>query len=280
MEVHIPGQYFAQSEKEVEDGCEGKYTQGLGQKNCTYCADNEDVVSMALTVVRNMLLKGGVDPAHVGRIDVGTETPVDQCKSLKSMLLQLFEGGGAHSIEGSDVYNACYGGTAALLNAIAWVQSKAWDGRLALVVASDISVQPTEFEFFQGAAAVCMVVGPNAPVVMEQVRSCYMEDTFDFIKPTAKTTPYPIVANNTSIQCYLHALDMCQEAFRKKLLLPNSVHLTSWADYLVLHSPNARMAYKAADLLLLRDSQVPPHPREKGTEHADLVSSHEDLESL
>jgi hypothetical protein len=33
------------------DGCIGKYTEGLGQTNCTFVGDNEDVVSMALTVV-------------------------------------------------------------------------------------------------------------------------------------------------------------------------------------------------------------------------------------
>ena len=36
--------------------------------------------------------------------------------------------------------SACYGGTAALLNAAAWVESRAWDGRYALVVAADIAM--------------------------------------------------------------------------------------------------------------------------------------------
>lgn len=36
--------------------------------------------------------------------------------------------------------NACYGGTAALLNAVAWVESSGWDGRYAIVVAADIAV--------------------------------------------------------------------------------------------------------------------------------------------
>lgn len=36
--------------------------------------------------------------------------------------------------------NACYGGTAALLNALAWVESSGWDGRYAIVVAADIAV--------------------------------------------------------------------------------------------------------------------------------------------
>ena len=43
-------------------------------------------------------------------------------------------------MQGVDSMNACYGGTAALFNAVNWVESRAWDGRLALVVAADIAM--------------------------------------------------------------------------------------------------------------------------------------------
>lgn len=36
--------------------------------------------------------------------------------------------------------NACYGGTSALFNSVAWVESSAWDGRYAIVVSGDIAV--------------------------------------------------------------------------------------------------------------------------------------------
>lgn len=42
-------------------------------------------------------------------------------------------------IAGIDSKNACYGGTAALLNSLAWVESSAWDGRYAIVVAGIVS---------------------------------------------------------------------------------------------------------------------------------------------
>lgn len=43
-------------------------------------------------------------------------------------------------LQGVTTINACYGGTAALLNAVAWVESSGWDGRYAIVVAADIAV--------------------------------------------------------------------------------------------------------------------------------------------
>jgi hypothetical protein len=67
---------------------------------------------------------------------VGTESSVDRAKSIRSYLLQLFPAAGAQ-LEGADVVHACYGGVAALLNALAWVESEAWDGRWAVVVTTD-----------------------------------------------------------------------------------------------------------------------------------------------
>lgn len=69
---------------------------------------------------------------------VGTETIIDKSKSVKSVLMQLFEDN--TDLEGVDTTNACYGGTSALFNALNWVESSAWDRRLALVVCADIAV--------------------------------------------------------------------------------------------------------------------------------------------
>merc|ERR1711946_119396 len=77
---------------------------------------------------------------RIGRLEVGTETIIDKSKSVKSVLMQLFKSSGNTDVEGVDTTNACYGGTSALLNAVSWVQSHTWDGRLALVVAGDIAV--------------------------------------------------------------------------------------------------------------------------------------------
>jgi len=65
----------------------------------------------------------------LGRLEVGTETIIDKSKSVKSVLMTLFEDSGNFDVEGVDTTNACYGGTSALFNAVSWVESSAWDGR-------------------------------------------------------------------------------------------------------------------------------------------------------
>jgi len=90
--------------------------------------------------VQNLIEKYNINPRDVGRLEVGTETIIDKSKATKTVLMDLFKDCGNFNIEGIDTKNACYGGTAALSNAINWVESSSWDGRFAIVVAGDIAV--------------------------------------------------------------------------------------------------------------------------------------------
>lgn len=115
--------------------------------------------------VQRLLENYKIDPKSIGRLDVGTESLVDKSKSTKTVLMELFKQSGNRDIEGATVMNACYGGTAALFNSAAWVESSEWDGRYAIYVAADIAVyeagpaRPTG-----GCGAVAVLVGPNAPL--------------------------------------------------------------------------------------------------------------------
>ena len=108
--------------------------------------------------------------------------------------MQLFERSGNTDVEGVDSINACFGGTAALFNAVNWIESSYWDGRLACVVMGDIAVygkgsaRPTG-----GAGAVALLVGPNAPLVFERgLRATHIAHAYDFYKPVMDSE-YPLV---------------------------------------------------------------------------------------
>ncbi|XP_035218117.1 hydroxymethylglutaryl-CoA synthase 1-like isoform X1 [Stegodyphus dumicola] len=218
IEIYFPSYYVDQEELEVYDNVsKGKYTIGLGQNRMGFCSDREDINSLCLTVVEQLMQKRGLSYSQIGRLEVGTETIIDKSKSVKTVLMELFKESGNHDVEGVDSTNACYGGTAALFNSVAWVESSAWDGRYALVVAGDIAVyaegnaRPTG-----GAGAVAMLIGPNAPIILERgLRSTYMEHVYDFYKPNLMSE-YPTVDGKLSVQSYAKALDKCYEGFCRK----------------------------------------------------------------
>ncbi|KAF6225811.1 hypothetical protein HO133_009813 [Letharia lupina] len=273
IEIYFPSQCVDQAELEKFDGVsQGKYTIGLGQTKMSFCDDREDIYSFALTTVSTLLRKYSIDPKSIGRLEVGTETLLDKSKSVKSVLMQLFQDVGNTNIEGVDTVNACYGGTNALFNAINWVESSAWDGRDAIVCAGDIALykkgnaRPTG-----GAGCVAMLVGPDAPLAFEPgKRGTYMQHAYDFYKPDL-TSEYPVVDGHFSVSCYTEAVDACYKAYNEreaslqKSGIANGVHNTpedvtplDRFDHVLFHSPTCKLVAKSYARLLYNDYRVNP----------------------
>ncbi|CAN3354573.1 hydroxymethylglutaryl-CoA synthase [Diutina catenulata] len=252
IEVYIPTQAVSQAELEKFDGIPaGKYTIGLGQTNMAFVNDREDIYSFALTAVSKLLKNYNVDPASIGRLEVGTETLLDKSKSVKSVLMQLF--GDNSDIEGVDTVNACYGGTSAVINAINWVESSSWDGRDAIVVAGDIAIyaegaaRPTG-----GAGAIAMLIGPDAPLVFESTRGSFMEHAYDFYKPDF-TSEYPVVDGHFSLACYVKAVDHCYRAYSKKVTKDGQTVGLNHFDYNAFHVPTCKLVTKSYARMMYND---------------------------
>lgn len=278
MELYFPSQYVDQNDLEKFDEVStGKYTIGLGQSKMGFCSDREDINSICLTALHRLIEKNNLDLHDIGRLEVGTETIIDKSKSVKTFLMTLFTKVGATDIEGIDTTNACYGGTAALFNAINWVESSSWDGRKAIVVAGDIAVygrgpaRPTG-----GAGAVAMLVGPNAPLVFDRgVRASYMTHAYDFYKPDL-ASEFPFVDGKLSIKCYLSALDNCYNLFSKKMRRtdPDFKGLLS-LDGMLFHSPYCKLVQKSLARVCFNDFlNAAPEDREKQFPGLSEFSNH------
>ena len=272
MEIYFPSKYVDQSELETFDGASsGKYTIGLGQTRMGFCGDNEDVNSLCLTALSRLVRKSGISYKDIGRLEVGTETIIDKSKSVKSVLMQLFESSGNTDVEGVDSTNACYGGTAALFNCVSWVESSYWDGRFAVAVCGDIAVyakgnaRPTG-----GAGAVAMLIGPNAALVLDRgLRANHVQHAYDFYKPKLDSE-YPEVDGALSIQCYLSALDRCYQLYCTKAAKlakqhgnPGDTNITLDSfDAILFHTPFCKLVQKSLARLSLNDFvRVPKEDR-------------------
>lgn len=278
IEVYIPGQAVNQTELEKFDGIpQGKYTIGLGQTNMAFVNDTEDIYSISLTVLSNLLSHYKINTDHIGRLEVGTETLLDKSKSVKSVLMQLF--GENSDIEGVDTINACYGGTSAVINAVNWIESSSWDGRDAIVVAGDIAIydkgaaRPTG-----GVGAVALWIGPDAPIVFDSIRGSYMEHAYDFYKPDF-TSEYPTVDGHFSLSCYVKAIDNCYKNYSRKVTgdKNKTVGLYNHFDYNAFHVPTCKLVTKSYARLLYNDYKSNPEKfadliDEQTRKHIDALS--------
>lgn len=201
-----------------------------------------------------MIEKYNIDPKSIGRLEIGSETLIDKAKSVKTNLMQLFKEHENHDIEGVTNINACYGGTAALFNSLAWLESSAWDGRLGIVVMTDIAVykkgpaRPTG-----GVGSIALLVGPNAPITIEPLRATFMDHSYDFYKPDPRSE-YPTVDGKISIGCYINAIDKCYTLLREKQqrLGQRPVSMQEF-DFGCFHAPFGKMVQKAFFRLVYRD---------------------------
>ena len=233
---------------------------------------------MALTTLSSLLRKYSIDPKNIGRLEVGTETILDKSKSVKSVLMQLFEESGNFNVEGIDTVNACYGGTNAFFNSVNWIESSAWDGRDAVVVTGDIALykkgnaRPTG-----GAGCVAMVIGPNAPIVVEPgLRGSYITHAYDFYKPDL-ASEYPYVDGQFSLKCYTEAVDACYKAYNaREQTLKKAQNGSSNGDAaaqdetktpldrfdnLLFHAPTCKLVSKSYSRMLYNDYLAnPTHP--------------------
>ena len=259
IDLYFPSTYISQSSLESFNAIPaGKYTIGLGQLGLSYVNDREDVYSIALSAVESFMSRYGVRYEDIGRLEVGSETILDHSKSIKSVLMQLFAASGNSDVEGIDSMNACYAGTHALFNSVDWIESSAFDGRYALVVAADIAeyasgpARPTG-----GCGAVVMLLGPDAPLVLDRgVRASHMEHAWDFYKPNMES-PYPLVDGRFSNSCYIRALDLCYQRYVSKYRAKLGEHVTvDSIDHVVLHAPYNKLTQKGYARLYWNDYRI------------------------
>jgi len=248
MEVYFPNNFVSQADLEEHyKAGKGKYTIGLGQHKMGFANDREDVNTISMTVLNNLVSNYGIDWKDIGRLEVGTETLIDKSKSTKTWLMDLFKAAGNHDVEGITSINACYGGTNALFNTLNWMESKAWDGRYGVVICSDLAVyEKGPARETGGGGSVAMLIGPNAPVVIEtNVRSTYMDNQYDFYKPDPNSE-YPTVDGVLSQNSFIAALENTYEGVKQKSINANKKAISvPNIDYFCFHSPYSKLVQKS-----------------------------------
>lgn len=269
----------------------------------------------AFSVLIRTLSRYSIDPDSVGRLEVGTETLVDKSKSTKTVLMSLFDTGTkgcSRDMEGATIVNACYGGTAALLNAVAWVKEQCLHAAAnrtsnyrpyAIVVAADIAVyargpaRPTS-----GVGAVAMLVGPDAPIAMLPERATHASHVWDFFKPD-HTVEYPVVNGAESQACYYRALDDVYMRLADQLSSHGpegaegnqAVFTVDAPDYYCFHAPYNKLVQKSFARLYLLDAirrNRQRQSKQKSSSGADIIQNgmvenghdpengHEDLKDI
>jgi len=298
IEIYYPQFYIKQIEMEEWDSQPhrygpaviGKYTKGIGQVEGRFPTDDEDPVSFGMSVVHRLVERmerlgmnetsrynpsGETIPAWnaFGRIDIGSESLIDRSKSMKSYIMDLFEryGDGEGNIEGVDMYNACYGGQAAGLCCLNWVESDRWDGRYGCSIATDISEAHNTHLFTVGASCAGTLFFPDAPLAHHSYRASCILHRFDFFKPVGWRSMAPVVDGKYSIDAYMTCIDMCYEVLKKKM---NDRPLFATTDFNVFHTGGGfHIVKKAFERMCRADDPSGSHEQRQQLVQSRLMCS-------
>ena len=158
-------------------------------------------------------------------------------------MMGLFRESGNFNVAGVTSHGSSYGAVQGLYNSVAWIESRAWDGRYAVVVAVDCSED--------GAGAGAVLIGPNAGLVLEKDRAIFMDHDYDLYSPNFNSTDIT-TEGNLHHQTYIESLLECYNIIQQKT---SFIELNKLTDFFILHSPSLYISQRALCYLAVRDME-------------------------
>ena len=223
-----------------------KYRVGIGQEKMAIPPPDEDIVTMGASAAAPLLEK--IDAAKIELLLFATESGIDQSKAAGVFVHGLL--GLSSRCRTVELKEACYGATAGLQMACAWVQR--YPDKLALVIGSDIARYDlgSPGEPTQGCGAVAMFVSANPRVLaIEPEYGLFTDDVMDFWRPNYRDQA--IVDGKYSTRVYLNALAESWKHYHE-------LSGRGFADHarFCFHLPFTRMAEKAMERLAKQNQQT------------------------
>lgn len=211
-----------------------KFKKGLLLKEMRFPEYGEDIISMGVKAGYNALMRGNIPPKSIDAVFVGTETMTYAVKSASNIFAQLL--GISPNSMTQDIYNACAGGTLALINALSLIKNGIINK--ALVISSDISTYDlrSPSEATQGSGAIAFVVSRNPRIARFGNRFGKVSGNVnDFFRPANKECAQ--VFGKYSLETYMN---FQLSAYDNLVSQVGDFH----ADHYVFHAPFAKMPIK------------------------------------
>jgi polyketide biosynthesis 3-hydroxy-3-methylglutaryl-CoA synthase-like enzyme PksG len=195
----------------------------------------EDPVTNAVNAAKPII--DGLNADQRDRIEIvitSSESGVDYSKSITSYVhehLRL-----SRNCRLLEVKQACYGATAALQMAVAYVASGFSPGSKVLVIATDVSLVDQKAGYSEpvmgtGAAAILISDQPRVMAVDLGAFGNYSFETFDSARPSPE---FDVADVDRSLFAYLDCLSNSYKEYCGKV---NGVDFVETFDYLALHTP-------------------------------------------
>ncbi len=225
---------------------------GLGIKEKSVPAIDEDSATIAVEIARNAIAHGAVDPQKIGAIYVGSESKVYAVKPNATIVAEAI-GAGPKNLTAADLEFACKAGTAGVQMVMGMVKSGMIE--YGMSIGSDTAQgRPGDaLEYSAGAGGAGYIIGKDSEsiAIIEDTYS-YTTDTPDFWR--RQHAEYPSHGGRfTGPPAYVkHVTNATNGLFEKMGRTQNDY------DYVVLHQPNAKFPLDVAKKMGIPREKVLP----------------------
>ncbi|MFW9882440.1 MAG: hypothetical protein ACFFG0_55975, partial [Candidatus Thorarchaeota archaeon] len=240
---YAPIHFVKLEELALERGVDpAKYAKGLLSKEMRIVDVDEDIISLGLKAGYIALQRGNISPKCIDALFCGTETEVYAAKSISNIFAEML--GISPNSFTMDTYNACAGGTLAIINAIAMIEKKIINK--ALIISADISRyhlgspgEPT-----QGSGAIGLVISRNPRIaVFSQKFGKISGNVNDFFRPANEINARAF--GSYSQEAYI---DFQLKAYDDLVSNIGDFH----ADFYTFHAPFSKLPLKIMQQIILK----------------------------
>ena len=185
--IHFPRLYMDMRDfAEMRGADYGKLNKGLGLKAMAIPDVHEDTATMGAMAVMRLIDRNGIDPRHIGRMYLGTESALDGAKPTATYILDML------TQRYQDRFDALH-------TTLDWAaRTTEDDTRIGIVIFSDNAKYDLESsgEYTQGAGGGALLIRQN-PRLLE-IPDCWGVSTtpvHDFFKPRRNVSIRSVITN-------------------------------------------------------------------------------------
>lgn len=226
--------------------------KGLGIKEKTVPAIDEDSATIAVEAARNAVYHSGIDVKKLGAIYVGSESKVYAVKPNATIVAEAI-GAGPENLTAADLEFACKAGTAGMQMVMGMV--KAGMIEYGMSIGSDTAQgRPGDaLEYSAAAGGAAFIIGKDSESI------AIIEDSYSFTTDTPdfwrrQHADYPSHGGRfTGPPAYFkHVLNATKGMLNKLGRTINDY------DYFVFHQPNAKFPLEVAKRLGIQQEKLTP----------------------
>jgi len=227
------------------------YKKGMLVYQKSVPAPDQDVITMSVEAARYALKRsGGIDPADIGAIYVGSESHPYAVKPTGTTVADAINA--TPDIHCADFEFACKAGTEGMFVALSLVM--AGQVKYAIGIGADTSqgAPGDALEYTASAGAAAFIFGEKDSVADVLYTNSYMTDTPDFWR--RENAHYPRHAGRfTGEPAYFKHVTNCA-----KNIMEMANMKPSDFDYAIFHQPNGKFPQRAAKMLGFTKEQIEP----------------------